>query len=416
VVDVVDADGDLGIDVVEGLESLADKSLVRIEPAAVGGAGEPAGADGEARFSFHPLLREYAFEQLEASAERPAIEARFAAVVVGIAESAGRGILAQTGGRVMRLLDREDRNLRAAIDWTLANDRPDLGLRIMGAIWRWFQQRGRLREARGLLAGLLAQPLDGDIRIRIAGLAAEGGLAYWMNDFPASRLAYEERLALATETGDPLLMADGHYDLGFLSMVSQEGALLRQHEERALELFLLAGDEQGVIRARQALVLAVFLAGEYATACELENQNLAAFRRAESSLQIADSLTLLSAVNYRLGEPETSWRQLTEALGLWGGIDSSAGLARALGMAAIVLLDNGDADLGARVAGSVYRLVREKGVMLAPVQVLHLPDPAWLADLRLGPERAAELIAEGDRLPVEEALRLVLATASPTGG
>ena len=37
-----------------------------------------------------------------------------------------------------------------------------------------------------------------DVRIRIAALAAEGGLAYWMNDFAAARTAYEERLDLAS--------------------------------------------------------------------------------------------------------------------------------------------------------------------------------------------------------------------------
>ena len=50
----------LGIDIVDGLESLADKSLIRIEPAPGGAAEE----DAETRFSLHPLLREYAYERL----------------------------------------------------------------------------------------------------------------------------------------------------------------------------------------------------------------------------------------------------------------------------------------------------------------------------------------------------------------
>ena len=136
-------------------------------------------------------------------------------------------------------------------------------------------------------------------------------------------------------------MADAHYDLGFLSMVAHEEERLRAHEERALALYTAAGHEEGVIRARQALVLALFLAGDYEAARELE---------------------------------------------------SASGLVRALGMASIILLTNGDAELGARVAGATYRLVSEKGVMLAPVQVLHLPDPAGLATERFGDERAARLM------------------------
>ncbi len=59
-------------------------------------------------------------------------------------------------------------------------------------------------------------------------------------------------------------------------------------------------------------------------------------------------------------------------------------------------------------------LVREKGVMLAPVKVLHLPDPAELASRTLGPERAAELMAVGASTARSEMVAAVLATSPPT--
>ncbi len=335
---------------------------------------------------------------------------------MGIAEAAGRSILGEAGEATMRRLDREERNLRAAVDWALAHDDADTGLRIIGTTWRWYHQRGRLREARGLLARLLEGRAAGDPRVRIAGLAAEGSLAYWMDDFAASRTAYEERLELATASGDPILMADAHYDVGFLSMVAHEGDLLREHEQRALELYLAAGREDGAIRARQALVLAVFLAGDYRQALELESENLAAFRRERSQFEVADSLTLLSAINWRLGDAPLAWRRASEGLRFFWGTDSASGLVRNLGMAAIIQLADGDAEVGARIAGTTYRLVREKGVMLAPVKVLHLPDPVDLATERLGADRAAALLAEGEALSAEDVVALVFATPAPGAG
>jgi predicted ATPase/class 3 adenylate cyclase len=406
---VADPDGDLGMDLLAGLESLADKSLIRIDPAGADGESSEA----ETRFSMHPLLREYALECLEAGGERAVIEARFASVCVMIAEAAGRVALGPVGEASMRRLDREDHNLRAAIDWALANDVPDVGLRIVGSAWRWFQQRGRLREGRGLLADLLARPSGGDVRVRIAALAAEGGLAYWMNDFPAARRAYEERLELATATREEVLMADAHYDLGYMFMVAEQGDLLREHEQLALDLYTASGREDGVIRARQALVLAVFLAGDYAVARALQDQNLAVFRRTGSHFQIADSMTLLAAVHWRLGEPAASWERLTDGLRFFADIDSASGLAQSLGMAAIMLISDGDAELGARVTGATYRLVNEKAVMLAPVKVLHLPDPADLAAERFGSERSAELLAEGADMPIAEVVAQVLAASRP---
>ncbi len=408
---VADPGGDLGLDLGDGLESLADKSLIRIEP----GGADRGVTDDEVRFGLHPLLREYALERLAESGERAEVERRHAAVTAAIAEAAGAGILRAEGEASLRRLDREDHNVRAAIAWSLANDEPGLGLQLIGSIWRWFQQRGRLREGRALLAQLLARSSTVDPRVRIAGLAAEGGLAYWMDDFAAARADYEERLGLASAIGDPILMGDAHYDLGFLSMVAQEGEQLRDHEQQALELYAAAGHDDGVIRARQALVLGVFLAGDYAAALELEGQNLAAFRQTGSLFLAADSMTLLSAVHFRLGDPVTAWQRMVEGLQFFSVTDSASGLARGLGMASILLFRHGDPEFGARVAGATYELVREMGVMLAPVKVLHLPDPADLALECFGPERARELLAAGAAMPRSQVVADVLAAPAPTG-
>jgi predicted ATPase/class 3 adenylate cyclase len=398
---------DLDVDLLGGLESLADKSLVRIEP----GQGPD---DVDAWFSEHPLLREYGQERLEASGERADREARHAALYAELAEAEGGRILSAGAARALQRLDREQHNLRAAIAWSLDHDEPGLGLRIMGSGWRWFQQRGRLREGRALLAQLLARPSPADVRVRIAGLAAEGGLAYWMDDFAAARAAYEERLSLASGTGDPVLMADAHYDLGFLSMVGQDEEKLREHEQRALDLYTAAGREDGILRARQALVLAVFLGGDYAAAVQLEEQNLEAYRRIGSLFQVADSMTFLSAAYYRLDDPATAWMRLAEGLRFFAETDSASGLARALAMVAIILFRYGDPETAARITATTYKLVREKGVMLGPVKVLHLPDPADLAVEALGADRAAELLADEVALSVEEAIEMVLALPVPT--
>jgi hypothetical protein len=102
-----------------------------------------------------------------------------------------------------------------------------------------------------------------------------------------------------------------------------------------------------------------------------------------------------------------------ESLRYFRETDNTSGLARALGMASIVLLADGDAELGARIAGATYRLVRVQGVMLAPVMVLHLPDPAVTAAERFGADRAAELLAEGEGIPIDEVVATVLAKPSP---
>jgi predicted ATPase/class 3 adenylate cyclase len=403
---VADPDGALGLDLLEGLESLADKSLLRIEP---------AGSDGvatEPRFDLHPLLREYALERLDESGERAEVEGRHAAAIAELAESTGRRIQSATGSAATARLDQEQHNVRAALDWSLRTGETTLGLRIMSAIWRWFQQRGRLEEGRTALTQLMANAA-GDLRLRIAALAAEGGLAYWSDDFEAARRAYEARLAFAEESGDSLLRADAHYDLGFMFMIGQDPGRLRQHELAAVDLYQEVGHQDGLVRARQALVLAEFLTGDYERALELETENLAAFRAAGSEYQIADSMTFHAGVYYRFGDAMTAWEFVKDGMRWFAANDNQSGNARALCMAAIVALTYGDAELGARLAGATYEIVRTKGVMLAPVRVLHLPEPRDLAIDRLGAERAEELLAEGAAMPLDEIIELALAAPAP---
>jgi predicted ATPase/class 3 adenylate cyclase len=401
---VADGDGTLGMDVLEGLESLVDKSLVRVDVPDVG---------GEARFGFHRLLREYALERLDEAGERDAADGRFVALCVEIAAAAQARMLGPDAPAWLGRLDAEDHNLRAAVDWSLAHGEPESGLRIVGAIWRWFHQRGRLREGRALLEDLLRRPEPVDPRVRLAALAALGGLSYWLDDFPAARVAYEERLTLAEPTGDPAVLAEAHYDLGFIALVEDRAADLRMHEQRAVDLFTEAGDLESVVRARQALTIGTFLTGDYAAAAALSAIDLEMFRARGSELQIADTLTLMTALAWRSGDLTGCWAYLQESRELFATRDSASGLARVLGMAAIILLSESEPEVGARLAGATYRLVREKGVMLAPVRVLHLPDPAALATERLGKARTDELLAEGAAMDLEEALALLAATPAP---
>ena len=81
------------VDLADGLESLADKSLIRVEPSgSLGGS-----SDEQVRYGLHPLLREFALERLTESGERSELEARHAAAIAEIAQEAGAGIFG-TGG------------------------------------------------------------------------------------------------------------------------------------------------------------------------------------------------------------------------------------------------------------------------------------------------------------------------------
>ena len=320
------------IDALSSLESLADKSLVRI-----------VSTDrGEPRFNRHAYIREYASELLAGAGERDLCERRHALFYVALAEAAEPHLMAEDSVTWLDVVEHERHNLRTAMRWSMNFGEPEVGMRIAWAIWRFFYQRAELREGRAWLAELLAHPAArADSTARVHALSASGGLAYWSNDFAVAWEAYGEALAAAERLDDPRLIADASYDMGFRYVVDKDPARHEAYERRALVLYEALGDEEAAVRARQALVIGAFLGGDREAARRLEEVNLEAFRRSGSWYRTADSLTLLGSIEIDDGDVEAADRHIREALSIVGPRGATVPVVGALGVAAHIALARG---------------------------------------------------------------------------
>ncbi len=398
--DIVDPDGGLGLLVVDGLEALSDKSFVKIQPT----------EHGDPRFERHTLLSEFAGERLELSGERPDCERRHALAFLALAEQAGPHL---TGTKADLWLDRlrhDQPNLRAAIRWSQTVGELEVGLRIVAAAWRFWQLSSQLTEGAAWCEQLLAHPASDDPVLRIGALSAQGGIAYWANEFATARSAYTERLRLAEELGDERAIAEAQYDLGFMGVVDEDIEFLQEHETIALAGFERLHDREGVVRARQALVLVSFLRGDYAEARALETLNLAEFEQAGSRLRIMDSLMLLAVASIFSDDLVAGRDYLTRSDRLTSGVLTSqiAGLAVSSHLASRAGLDE-DA---ARLAGAAEAVTMETGVTNAALKILHVQDPVTLVRARLG-DAADAFLDEGRAMSFDDALALASEVADP---
>src|SRR5271170_3023962 len=149
-----DTKGDLGLDVLDGMASLVDKSLVQ----------QVEQVDKETRFFMLSTIREYALERLAESHDEPATRRAHAAYYLVLAEEGAEDIAAQR-----EWLDRfevEHDNFRLAIDYLIRTGDAEWGFRLGAALFRFWETREHLAEGRDTIMRLLAMKVEATPKLR----------------------------------------------------------------------------------------------------------------------------------------------------------------------------------------------------------------------------------------------------------
>jgi predicted ATPase/class 3 adenylate cyclase len=387
---------ELGIDTLEGVASLANKSLVR----------QADTVPDEPRFFMLETIREFAAERLAASADVDEIAHRHAAFFLDLAERAEPELTGADQIRWLNTLEREHDNLRAAIGWAADHDL-NVALRLGGSLWRFWQFRGHLREARERLEGLLERPGQGDPEARARALEAAGGVAYWMGDFATAQRRYQECLEIREQLGDERWIAEAKYNLSFALGIAQKPL---QDVDRATKLleetvsvFEELGDRGGIAKSRWGLATMAYAGERWDVVAELAASSAELFRQTDDRFGLGWALHLQALALAVLGRPAEAAPPLREALEMFLQADDRSALALLVGDMAILAGSRGELEQAIRLSGAAAAIEEEIGTGL-----LHSDASAAkrLRDLRdlLPPPESDRVFAEGRAMSVEKAL------------
>ena len=212
-------------------------------------------------------------------------------------------------------LQTEHENLRATLRWSIEHDDADVGLRTVGALWRFWHLAGHLSEGRHWTAAVLDLPsAAGRTVARAKALSAAGGLAYWQGDVAAVRAAYEEAAAICEELGDEASRARATYDLAFAYGLVPTKAHSRRLFEASREMFERVGNAVGAADTLWALAMMAGLAGDYAAARDLADDSVQRHRELGDAFGLVDALSELGRATRELGEFDTARSCFLEAL------------------------------------------------------------------------------------------------------
>jgi predicted ATPase/DNA-binding SARP family transcriptional activator len=402
---VCDGDGDLALDVLQGVTILAENSLVSTSPS----------HDGDVRFGMLQTLREFGRERLDAEDHRLLIEHRHAQWFLRLAENAEPGLRGPQLVPWLIRLETEHDNLRAALGWAIERDEGEIALRLVGALWRFWHLAGHLSEGRRWVTAVLDLPsAAGQTVARARALAAAGGLAYWQNDVPAVRDAYEQALAISRELGDEPNIAEGTYNLAFAYGLVPTKTRSRDLFLQSREMFQRLGNAAGVADTLWALGMMAGLAGDYATARSHTEESVRLHRELGNSYGLVDALGELGRATRGLGELEIARSCFLEALDALASVGYRTAIALELDNLAAIEIALGHDVRALHLAGAAAALKEAAGGQVPP-EFADLPDPRDVARRSLSEERIAAAWNEGRAMSLNDAIAFARAKPAAEG-
>ena len=433
---VCDTRADLGLDILDGMASMMDKSLLR----------QVNAADEEQRFVMLSTIREYALEKLRGSPDEAETRRAHAAYCIVLAEES---IEADQSEWLPRF-DAEHDNFRAALDWLTQKGDTHWALRLGNALFRYWEARELSTEGRERLAALLALPHSPqDLRARARTLFAASVLAGQQGDFfTAQKMAnaciesaraaqdphcvavalnakavnarnlgdvggaislFEENLTIWRELGDTGAVARATSNLANTCKLKGDYARASSLYDECMQIFNQVGDGSGVAWSLNSKGDLARATGDIEGAHSLQQQSLAAFRRLGDNWGIAGTLHDLGTLHSDAGEHAQAQRLYAESLKHYRDLSHQRGVARVLESFAMSAVEQGRAEFALRMAGAAAALRQRLHAPLAASEQSRLESSLTQARQKIGNDQSSVIWMQGWAMSADEAAREALA-------
>jgi predicted ATPase/class 3 adenylate cyclase len=396
------ADGGPGSGLLDALDALVDKSLLRVRP----------DADDEPRYWMLETIREFAAERLRESPVAHEVSSRHAAWYADLADRADEQLRGPDETDWLARLEADLGNLRAALAWLETTRAATDFQKLTAALWHVWGERGHLREGTRWLESALELG-DGDPHIRVRALNALCTLLHDQGRVTELRPVALEIDRLSTELGDMVGRARARTLLAWAAEAEGDLGQARRLYEEAVALARANGDGWWLSVALNNLGNFFIARRELDDAAATLAEALAIAREVGFADATGRVLSNLGLALVGRGDVERAAEHLTEALTLFAATGSVAA-AEALNGLAAVANAKGNPRRAARLLGASNRVGTEIGRPRDPHETSLYEETLAAAHATLGDQAAAELLAEGEKMRRDEAIAYALeAETSP---
>lgn len=392
-------------EILDLLSGLLDKSVL-----AGNGAEQP-------RVEMLETVREYAWEQLDASGERDAMERAHAVHYLALAERAAPELVGTDQERWLARLDAERVNLDAALTWSVDQGDIETGLRLGTAMFAYMYRRGflsasrqRLNRLLDLSSGVEAEGSPSLSALRAKALRAAGSLAHAQGDSRSAVSLLGEALAISRIQDDTLQiarslieLANAESDIGeyerAMDLYGESLVLMRERDDRRGIALVLSN--QGVLADKR---------GDEVSATRLYEEGLALFQELGNPWDIAFAQTNLATAFVLRGEDEPANQLYQQSLTLAEELGDSRLIAIcANGLGDVARMREEDSDASEWYEDSLARFravgdARNQAVVLLGLSEVAQRQGDAIAATALGEESLLLARSTGDTRLVSDAV------------
>jgi predicted ATPase/class 3 adenylate cyclase len=344
--------------VLDGMSELVEQSLLRQDS-----------TQGSARFRMLTVIREFAYAALIARGESAEVLARHAAVYTDFAERSDEEILTSKQGRWLQRLTDEQDNLRAAFDHASAVGDGTTAMRIAGSLWRFWQIRGHLDEARSRIETALAMPGERDHVARARALTGLGGILYWQGKWRETMAPYEQAMEIYRQVGSEVEISEALYNLsfpkGYAGDVEGAEALLRQ----SLEISERLDRPIGIGRAHWGIANLAVYHEDWETVNDSLLRSVDEFSEIDAPFDLGWAWFMLGHARLKMGHREEVREPERNALEIFARVRDLSALALILEIVATLLLIEDDRAGASYFAGAASRIKADTGVAIGDVEL-----------------------------------------------
>ncbi|CAA9375203.1 MAG: hypothetical protein AVDCRST_MAG93-8762, partial [uncultured Chloroflexia bacterium] len=222
------------------LAALVDKSLIR----------RAENVTGTSRLELHELVRQFAEERLREAGKMEQTRTAHLTWMLELAEELQDKILTADGLSAVTTLEAEQGNLRHALVWAIEQKYIEAGLRLAGALKRFWFHQGYLTEGRDWYGKVLhnAEAAPPSL-VKARALYAAGDLARWQGDYAEAITLLEASTQVYDALDEPIGTARSNLVLAGIALIHQKWTRATALCEESLATFRSFGDDRGVSQA-----------------------------------------------------------------------------------------------------------------------------------------------------------------------